>query len=58
MNKQNRFTDTENKLTVAREQEELKEWVKKVKGLRSTDWYLIVLGTSSTAQGTQSMILE
>ena len=41
MNKKNRnrLIDTENILAVAR-REGLEKWVKKVKGLRSTDWWL------------------
>ena len=42
MNKKNRnrLTDTENILTVARWDEGLEGWVKKVRGLRSTNWLL------------------
>ena len=41
-NKQNRnrLTDTENRLMVARVGEGWGNWVKKVKGLRSTNWQL------------------
>ena len=43
MQNRNRLLDIENRLMVARG-EGVGDWVKKGKGLRSTDWYTIVTG--------------